>query len=101
MSEAIHPDAALLAACARAAVLEAQSNAAVAGRPPLPHCPHWEEASRLADLAYDLWDEAVRLPAQTEEGKQAKARFVLDQLEANGIASEIALSLARDVLGRV
>jgi hypothetical protein len=93
-------DGELLACCARGHALEAQAAVMVASSPPVAHCPVWAAADDLQDEAYRLWDRAAEIPARTPEGMQAKARFVLARLEDEGVASALALSLARDVLGK-
>ena len=99
-AKALELDRELLACCQEADALEARSNALTRGLPIDASLPVWKEADRLDDQAYDLRDRVVDLPARTPEGLQAKAQLVVSRLEANGLATELALSLARDVLGR-
>ncbi len=99
-AKAAELDGELLACCAEADRLEAQADVLTAGWPSSGQCPRWMEADRLMDEAYDLRERATELPARTPEGLQAKARLVLARLDADGLAGEIAQSLARDVLGK-
>lgn len=100
-AKAAELDGELLACCAEADRLETRAEALIAGLPlDLPLAPGWWEAEQMDDEAYSLRERVVRLPARTPEGMQAKAGIVLSRLEANGIASEIARSLARDLMGR-
>ena len=99
-AKAAELDGELLSCCAEADRLEALSDAMVVGLPSSGRCPVWAEADRLGDEAYSLRERVVAMPARTPEGLQAKALLVLSRLEDNGLACGLALSLARDVLGR-
>ena len=81
-AEAGPAKAAELACCAEAHLLEGK-------------------AAKVTKDAYELRERARQLPARTPEGLQAKARIVLERLEVDSQAAEVALSLARDVLGRI
>jgi hypothetical protein len=96
-----HPDAELLRLIAESDALTAQSDALVEGVEDYK-LPCWVEAEALGDRAYEMKELAVAIPAMTADGLRAKAAFVIADLDCSGIASEMALSLARDVMaGRV
>ena len=99
-AKAAELDGELLSCCAEADRLEALSAAMVVGLPSSGRCPIWTEGDRLGDEAYTLRERVAALPARTPEALQAKALLVLTRLEDDGLASSLALSLARDVLGR-
>jgi hypothetical protein len=95
-----HPDAELLRLCAESSALAAQSDALIDGVEDYK-LPCWVEAEALGDQAYDLKERVAAMPALTIEGMQAKAAFVVADLDWGSIAPEMALSLARDVMGMV
>ncbi len=99
-AKAAELDGELLECCAEADALEVTAKAMTKGVPSSGRSPEWEAADALREEAYDLRERAVELPARTPEGLQAKARVVLERLEKEGQATEMAHSLARDVLGR-
>ena len=103
-SKAAELDAELLACCAEAEVINARSAAICDAVEHLPSTdPRWdqayEEARGMAQSYHATVARAAVLPARTPEGLQAKAGLVFLYLE-HGNDPEIALSLARDLMGR-
>ncbi len=99
------PDTSLLRLCAAAAEADRKSEALVDAVNNLPFSAPaskaaWAEAHRLMKTYHSALAEVVRITAHTPEGLRAKAGFLLAHLENDGGESEIARSLARDVLGR-
>lgn len=99
------PDAVLLRLCAAAAEADRKSEVLVDAVNNLPFSAPaskaaWAEAHRLMKTYHSALAEVVRITAHTPEGLRAKAGFLLTHLENDGEESEIARSLARDVLGR-
>ncbi|MGI4797490.1 MAG: hypothetical protein ACRYG8_26275 [Janthinobacterium lividum] len=100
------PDAVLLRLCAAAAEVDRQSLVLLDADNDLPFShpaskAAWAESHRLMETYHSALAEVVRITAHTPEGLRAKAGFLLAHLENDGEDSEIARSLARDVLGRV
>jgi len=100
-----NPDAILLRLCAAAAEADRQSEVLLDAVDDLPMSAPmskaaWIESHRLMETYHSALAEVVRITAHTPEGLRAKAGFLLAHLENNGEDSEIARSLARDVLGR-
>ena len=99
------PDALLLQLCAAAAEVDRQSTVLLDAVNELPFShpaskAAWAESHRLMVTYHSALAEVVRITAHTPEGLRAKAGFLLAHLENDGEESEIARSLARDVLGR-
>jgi hypothetical protein len=97
-------DAVLLRLCAAAAEADRKSEALVDAVRDLPLSASmskaaWAESHRLMETYHSALAEVVRITAHTPEGLRAKAGFLLAHLENDGEDSEIARSLARDVLG--
>ena len=100
-----NPDAILLRLCAAAAEADRQSEALINAVDDLPFSAPaskaaWTEARRLMETYHSALAEVVKITAHTPEGLRAKAGFLLAHLENDGEESEIARSLASDVLGR-
>ncbi|MGI4799389.1 MAG: hypothetical protein ACRYG8_36205 [Janthinobacterium lividum] len=99
------PDAVLLRLCAAAAEVDRQSTVLLDAVAYLPFSHPaskvaWAESHRLMETYHSALAEVVRITAHTPEGLRAKAGFLLAHLENDGEESEIARSLAHDVLGR-
>ncbi|MGI4797887.1 MAG: hypothetical protein ACRYG8_28335 [Janthinobacterium lividum] len=99
------PDAVLLRLCAAAAEVDRKSLVLLDAVADLPFShpaskAAWAESHRLMQTYHSALAEVVRITAHTPEGLRAKAGFLLAHLENDGEDSEIARSLARDVLGR-
>ena len=99
------PDATLLRLCSAAAEVDRQSLVLLDTVADLPFSAPaskaaWAESHRLMATYHSALAEVVRITAHTPEGLRAKAGFLLAHLENDGEESEIARSLARDVLGR-
>ena len=90
-AKAAELDGELLECCAEADVLYARASAIA--------CVDGQMSACLMDDGFALHLQAASIPARTPEGLQAKAQIVLSR-DMNGIGGEMALSLARDVLGR-
>ena len=102
---ATNPDALLLRLCAAAAEADRTSELLVDAVRDLPLSAPiskavWAKSHRLIESYHAALATVVRTTAHTPEGLRAKARFLLAHLENDGEDSEIARSLARDVLGR-
>ncbi len=97
------PDAELIRLCAEADALTGRSDAIYerVGDKPTKD-PRWAplhaEANRLGNEAYEVRVRILGIRAQTLEGLRAKASYVLASLDANGLASEMALSIAEDLI---
>lgn len=98
-----HPDAEIIRLCSAACAMTFQSDLAyetvadISSRDPR-YKPGCDEANRLGDIAYDLRQRVIGMRAHTLDGMRAKAGYVLSDLEANGLAPEMALSIVRDLL---
>ncbi len=102
---AVNSDALLLRLCAAAAEVDRQSTVLLDAVNELPFShpaskAAWAESHRLMETYHSALAEVVRITAHTPEGLRAKAGFLLAHLENDGEESEIARSLARDLLGR-
>ena len=102
---ATNPDALLLRLCAAAAEADRTSEALVDAVRDLPLSAPiskaaWAKSHRLMESYHAALATVVRTTAHTPEGLRAKAGFLLAHLENDGEDSEIARSLARDLLGR-
>jgi hypothetical protein len=96
LTSGVGPDAELLSLYAAAQALDALEDMMVAGLP--RNDPRWHEANKLGNQAYDMRERIEAIPARTQAGLRIKAQLVLDRLAKDGLASEIAHSLARDIL---
>ena len=100
------PDAELLACIALANAIDVRT---AAGCDAVDHLsssdPRWEAAYqqswREMPTFHAMVKRAADLPARTPEGLKAKAELVLSYLRTGDNDADIALSLARDVVGRV
>ncbi|MGI4797509.1 MAG: hypothetical protein ACRYG8_26370 [Janthinobacterium lividum] len=100
----VSPDTVLLRLCAAAAEVDWQSTVLLDAVADLPFShpaskAAWAESHRLMETYHSALAEVVRITAHTPEGLRAKAGFLLAHLENDGEESEIARSLARDVIG--
>ena len=98
------PDAELLTCCAEARAIDLRSIACCDVVEDLRgDDPRWkaayDEAGREMPRFHALVARAAELPARTPEGLRAKAELALSYLHTGDNDPEIALSVARDVLG--
>ena len=99
-AKAAELDQELLTCCEAGRRLKSDAGALVAGIS--SPGPIWDQHEALVDEYCAFFERAAEIPARTPEGLQAKAWIVLAQQDIDdGLALEVACSLARDVLGRV
>lgn len=106
-AKAVELDGELLAICAEAVATDARAEAimdAIDRDDLSPTDPRWSPTMDDAQLMladyHDAITRAARLPARTPEGLRAKARLVVSYFSGDGGNADLALSLARDLIGR-